>query len=60
MSVLNRSNQILKEFGRLRFLWIVINIMAIEMVMFYDNDTSIRGDETLYSVPPPIKKHRNQ
>ena len=32
-----------------------INIMAIEMVMFYDNETSIRGDETLYSVPPPKK-----
>ena len=34
------------------------NIMAIEMVMFYNNDTSIRGDETLYSVPQLIKNSK--
>lgn len=33
------------------------NIMAIEVVMFYSSDISIRGDETLYSIPSIVKKN---
>ena len=35
------------------------NIMAIEVVMFYSDDISIRGDETLYSIPSVIKNNIN-
>ena len=35
------------------------NIMAIEVVMFYSGDISIRGDETLYSIPSVIKNNIN-
>ena len=36
------------------------NIMAIEVVMFYNSEVSIRGDETLYSIPSIIKNNNNQ
>jgi hypothetical protein len=35
------------------------NIMAIEVVMFYSGDISIRGDETLFSIPSVIKNNIN-